>query len=954
MSAPDSNSQQHAGTPDVPEYDYDVFISYSHKDEDWVVETLLPRLEGAGLRVCIDFRDFEPGKAALHNMRDAVKRSRRSVFVLTENWVASEWTGYESVLVRTADPAGLRQTTIPLLREKCTIPEDIAVLTHVDFTNAKREDLAWRQLLTALGAPPEPEAACAPSREQWFLAHPYAMPPCFTGRTAERALLANWLVAEASPPLLVLRALGGFGKSALVWHWLLHDVDPATWPRVVWWSFYEGDASFESFLAKTLHYLTGGRLDVGAVPLRDQLEELLRLLYHRGTLLILDGFERALRAFGGIDAAYQGDDERSTADNGRDCISPLAEVFLRSAASLPGIRGRVLMTTRLRPAAVETRDHQLLGGCREEELTQLQPADAVEFFQALGIRGTRTEIQAACKPYGYHPLSLRLLAGWIKADLQQPGDVAAARRLDVSGNLVQRQHHVLEQAYDALQPTLRQLLGRIACFRGPVRYEALEALAEEKRRGDAGTRGRGDEEAARGPGSGAGREFDSDLRDLVDRGLLHRDLPTNRFDLHPIVRRCAYDRLTAKDLTGAHAQLRDYFAAVPTPDKVQTLDDLAPVIELYHHTVRAGQYDEACALFLRRLHKVIYYRLGAYQLQIELLRALFPDGENRPPQLKNESHQSHTLSALANSYSLSGQPRRAVPLYEQLIAFVGVQGNKKNLAISLGNVADDRLKTGELRAAEANLLRRIVLCREIKDDFREAVGHQELGRLLAYRGEWDESKRELATSTRYWEAIRDLQGLGLDESYLALCELLRARSEVSSLRSQTSDSQSALASAHRALEVADEQARNDSPIERDYVCAYWLLGAAHCMAREADEAERHLDEALQRCRRINLVDHEADILIDLARLRVATGAMDEARRLASEALAIAERCGYVLQGADAHLVLAQLAQAKGDSSDLRHHAAQAQRLASCDGPPDYTYKVAYDEATALLAMCTDS
>jgi hypothetical protein len=63
---------------------------------------------------------------------------------------------------------------------------------------------------------------------------------------------------------------------------------------------------------------------------------------------------------------------------------------------------------------------------------------------------------------------------------------------------------------------------------------------------------------------------------------------------------------------------------------------------------------------------------------------------------------------------------------------------------------------------------------------------------------------------------------------------------------------------------------------------------------------------------------------------------------------ISDRCGYVLQGADAHLVLAQLAQAGNDPTAVRHHAAEAQRLATCDGPPDYTYQAAYAEATALL------
>ena len=200
-------------------FDYDVFISYSHADEEWVVNTLLPRLDGAGLKVCIDYRDFKPGKAAVHNMRDAVKRSQRTLLVMTPNWVASESSEYEGIAVRTSDPAGRHGRTIPLLLQPCDIPDDISILTYIDFTRADRLDLVWHQLLTALGAPPEPPEVKQPTRDQWFLAHPYAMPPNFTGRAAERAMLTDWLTSGAAHPLLVLRALGGFGKSALTWHW---------------------------------------------------------------------------------------------------------------------------------------------------------------------------------------------------------------------------------------------------------------------------------------------------------------------------------------------------------------------------------------------------------------------------------------------------------------------------------------------------------------------------------------------------------------------------------------------------------------------------------------------------------------------------------------------------------------------------------------------------------------
>ena len=78
------------------------------------------------------------------------------------------------------------------------------------------------------------------------------------------------------------------------------------------------------------------------------------------------------------------------------------------------------------------------------------------------------------------------------------------------------------------------------------------------------------------------------------------------------MRRYAYDRLGGADRTASHARLRDYFAALPPVEKPRTLDDLAPVIELYHHTLRAGQYDEARTLFRDRINRATYYQFGAY------------------------------------------------------------------------------------------------------------------------------------------------------------------------------------------------------------------------------------------------------------------------------------------------------------------------------------------------------
>jgi len=835
--------------------------------------------------------------------------------------------------------------------------------------------------------PPQINIRPEPSPETpktWNLKHPYGLPKDFTGRVDERKMLTDWLENDHEEPLFVLRALGGFGKSALSWYWLLHDVEKAKWTRVLWWSFYEGDASFDAFIREAYEYL----IDKENVPNNPRLlvEQVLKELEKPNILLVMDGFERALRAFGNMGAAYQEDGGKKV-ENGKDldCISPAAEEFLKKLASLGRvIQSKVLMTTRLTPRVLFTgANHDApLQGMVEKELFQMMPADAVKFFHKQGIHGTHTEIEAACAPYGFHPLSLRLLAGLIVKDKRQPGDISCANRYadKVSREQIQRQHHVLEQAYEALSPVLQTLLSNLACFRSSITYDAVVAIAQAPK--DSGVL-----KLFKNQNNSSITNLDDALDELIVRGFLHQTTqftdsqsPITAFDLHPIVRRYAYDRLTAADRAGAHGRLVNYFEAVPKPEKVKTLEDLAPVIELYHHMVGAGNLDEARVLFRDRLNQATYYQFGAYQLRIELMSALFLDGEDEPPRLKDEVAQAWTLNGLGNTYSASGQPRYAVPLFEQAIKLGEAKGDKKNLAIRLGNVAYSvQLLIGKLKESESNLHRCILLFSEIHDEFREAAHYQEFGRVLSYRGAWQEAEQELdkAISIKVWK--ENPQGYGVNFAYRALRFLLMARSNP---QSQIENLKSSIECAQRALELADKFSQTDFRVERDYVRAHWLLGAAYRSSaalrsaqnepnNELTLAEENLSKALNLCRQINLVEMEADILLDVARLsfayalREAPGSaqdklFEEAKSRAEEALVITERCGYVLQGADVNNFLAELALAweeKGIGSResgawggkemARKYAEEALRLATCDGPP-YYYKVAYEEAERML------
>src|ERR1039457_6797238 len=100
----------------------DVFISYSHKDQDWVLTKLLPKLEAHGFSVMIDCRDFQAGSFSVEEMQRGVLQSRHLLLVLTPAYVISEWTKFENAMTQTLDPGAAQGKLIPILRETCDVP----------------------------------------------------------------------------------------------------------------------------------------------------------------------------------------------------------------------------------------------------------------------------------------------------------------------------------------------------------------------------------------------------------------------------------------------------------------------------------------------------------------------------------------------------------------------------------------------------------------------------------------------------------------------------------------------------------------------------------------------------------------------------------------------------------------------------------------------------------------
>ena len=141
--------------------------------------------------------------------------------------------------------------------------------------------------------------------------------------------------------------------------------------------------------------------------------------------MILDGLERELRAFAGLN--YVGDEHRREDD--RDhllCAGLDAAEFIRQLPQEP-MKSRVLITTRLVPAELDDPSEDRVD---VTELAGLEPADAVTLLQRCGIEGARAELEAACADREFHPLAIRLAAGILTGGGDH-GNVQSARRVGI-------------------------------------------------------------------------------------------------------------------------------------------------------------------------------------------------------------------------------------------------------------------------------------------------------------------------------------------------------------------------------------------------------------------------------------------------------------------------------------------------------------------------------------------
>ena len=138
-------------TDDLPskDFQYDVFISFSTLDYNWVRDNLTPVLERKRINYCIHSRDFIVGKAIIENIADSVYNSRKVLAIISHNYLSSHFCReeLEIALYRCTEMA---DSSLLLIRvdqvDKDRLPKTLRRRTFLDYTSAL-ERMDWERRL---------------------------------------------------------------------------------------------------------------------------------------------------------------------------------------------------------------------------------------------------------------------------------------------------------------------------------------------------------------------------------------------------------------------------------------------------------------------------------------------------------------------------------------------------------------------------------------------------------------------------------------------------------------------------------------------------------------------------------------------------------------------------------------------------------------------------------------
>lgn len=744
---------------------------------------------------------------------------------------------------------------------------------------------------------PPADAPLLPIPPAPYIVHKPTEARHFVGRAAEFKVMDDW--AESTDTTLVLKAIGGEGKTSLAWHWTTQN--SANFEGVIWWSFYETDSGTNEFVRYALAYLTGKTHEaLKGLSESERSRDLLQLLSSKRILLVFDGFERLLAGYQNMKFSQALDEDVNDDKDNRAFTDPRhTEFFQKLTQSTPS---KIIITTRLLPIAFQDKSHALLLGIQEYSLRGLNPDDALALLRDVGITGDERAIKNFTQKFDNHSLVLGVIAGRIRNYRKAPynfdvweQDEGRALQLD-SVELTQRNTHILQYALQGLNNDheLSRLLGQCSAFRYyPLSYAKIVGVNPYLKR----TRDKRKAET----------QLDKGLTELESRGLVQRDTTANTYNIHPVIRAVVLDEKTTPKITQKtyFGSVERYFRSLRAEklDGVTEIHQLERSIEIYTALVRAGQFNSASDFYEEHLQVILLNQLAAYVAIVELLTPLFSD----PQKLSPAGRQSVRMTDLGNAFYYLGQTDKTLKIREADLKFDLDQQDANDLAVDLRNYGATLRDLNQRARTEAVWGLALSLALAAKDANNIALSHVYLHLATAERGAWE-------LEDGHYRAFMTQPPTHQAEFWTGNVE--RHQAEALLTLGRLTEGESTL---KRAWDLA---VKSQNALGQRVI--WYLRGEFALRHRQTAVALAHFNEVVRLTRAIS----SSDVVValgGLARALLADNKPDEARKIVENDLQD-NKYGEAIDAAEVYLGL-------GERDKAKEHALKAYKFGWADGPP---------------------
>jgi len=910
-----------------------VFISYSHKDEQWKdrLQPHLRALEQQGDISLWDDRRIGIGENWYPEIKNELDKAAVAICLISADFLASDFINKEEIpdLKKQRSEEGM--LLLPILVSPCPwktiqwlkgiqmFPRDGKSIAEIRG-KVKQEKALSEIAEYVYEKINEPEFQLAAPATEWTKPEkldidrlPETSVQLF-GRKKELQLLDEmWDSGIAN--VISLVAWGGVGKSTLINRWLqTMGVDNYRGAKKVFgWSFYsqgtsERVTSADKFISEALAWF-GDENPTKGSPW-DKGQRLADLVRKEKTLLILDGLEP-------LQSGY--DYEKGKIKD--PALSMLVTQLARNN------NGLCVITTREQVAELANFDKNTL----QRNLDQISKEAGRALLRVGGVQGTDAELEAASEQFGNHALAINLLASYLHGiEGHHISNAKNIPDLDIPEEKGRHPRRVIAAFEERFGEGPKvQLLNILGLFDRLAELAAIEAVY-------APPPIEGLTDHLQDLNDGQWNELFEELRvcKLLARKSKHNP---NVLDCHPLVREHFGEKLK-KDKPEAwrqaHSRLYEYYKVLPEklygkflPD---TLEEMEPLFAAVMHGCQSELHQETFddvywKRILRGNEDYVEKKIGAFGAHLAVVSYFFEKPWSKPASSFSDRRKALVLNFAGFAMRALGRLTDAVePTKGSLARRIRMEDWAES-AKDAGNLSELYLTLGDVKKAVDYSLESVEYANKSEDNFWRFKMKSRLANSLFQLGEILKSKQEFQEAEKkhpYRDLLVSVEGS-------LFCDLLLMEGFFDEVQKRSNYSLKEWSEKeHVLLDIALDKLSLGQ--------AYMLEAVVESRGRSTDDrwqskgfvkAEDFLNQAVDGLRKAGSQDHLPRGLFARGELYRYQQSWEKAWTDLKEAREIAERGQMNLYMADFHLEAARLCLAEGNrEAEARENFTQAEAL----------------------------